>query len=93
MEDDKELLRRRVNLAHSAFSMLERNGLLSYDRKSGAVNSTFLGKIASFYYIKHASMAIYNTNLKSNCGLIELLRVFAMSIEFKYLVVREEEKS
>lgn len=38
-------------------------------------------------------MAIYNTNLKSNCGLIELLRVFAMSIEFKYLVVREEEKN
>jgi pre-mRNA-splicing helicase BRR2 len=50
--------------------MLERNGLLSYDRKSGAVTSTFLGKISSYYYIKHASMAIYNTNLKSNCGLI-----------------------
>ena len=92
-EDDRELLRRRVNLAHTAFSMLERNGLISYERKTGAVTSTFLGKISSFYYIKHASMAIYNTNLKSNCGLIELLRVFAMSIEFKYLVVREEEKN
>ncbi len=73
--------------------MLERNGLISYERKTGVVTSTFLGKISSFYYIKHASMAIYNTNLKSNCGLIELLRVFAMSIEFKYLVVREEEKN
>jgi pre-mRNA-splicing helicase BRR2 len=80
MEDDRELLRRRVNLGHTAFSILERNGLLSYDRKSGSVTSTFIGKISSFYYIKHASMAIYNTNLKSNCGLIELLRVFAMSI-------------
>ena len=34
-------------------------------------------------------MAIYNTNLKSTSGLMELLKVFAMSIEFKYLVVRE----
>lgn len=69
-----------MNLAHTAFTMLERSGLLSYDRKSGVVTSTFLGKIASFYYIKHASMSIYNANLKSSCGLIELLRVFAMSI-------------
>lgn len=53
----------------------------------------FLGKIASYYYIKNASMAIYNTNLKSSAGLIELFKIFAMSIEFKYLVVREEEKN
>jgi hypothetical protein len=38
-------------------------------------------------------MSIYNSNLKSNVGLIELLRIFAMSVEFKYLVVREEEKN
>ena len=38
-------------------------------------------------------MAIYNTNLKSNAGLIELFKIFAMSIEFKFLVVREEEKN
>ena len=77
-----------MNLAHTAFTALERNGLISYDRKSNTVSSTFLGKISSFYYIKHASMAIYNSNLKSNCGLIEILRIFSMSIEFKYLAVR-----
>jgi len=80
LEDDKELLRRRVNLAHSAFSILERNGLISYDRKSGAVVPNFLGKIASFYYIKYASMAIYNSNLKASSNLIELFKIFSMSI-------------
>ena len=80
-------------MAHSAFSMLERNGLVNYDRKNGVVSANFLGKIASYYYIKYASMAIYNSNLKSNSNLIELLRIFAMSIEFKYLAVREEEKN
>lgn len=38
-------------------------------------------------------MATYNTNLKSSSGLIELLKIFAMSVEFKYLTVREEEKN
>ena len=93
IEEDKELLKRRVNLAHTAFTMLERNGLINYDRRNGSVSPNFLGKIASYYYIKNASMSIYNTNLKSNAGLIELLRIFAMSIEFKFLVVREEEKN
>lgn len=80
-------------MAHSAFSILEKNGLVNYDRKSGGVTANFLGKIASFYYIKYASMAIYNSNLKANSGLIELFKVFSMSIEFKYLTVREEEKN
>ena len=66
---------------------------MNYDRKSGSVSSNFLGKIASYYYIKNSSMAIYNTNLKSNSGLVDLLKTFAMSIEFKYLAVREEEKN
>lgn len=70
VEEDKELLKRRVNLAHTAFSILERNGLVNYDRRSGGVSSTFLGKVASYYYIKYASMAIYNSNLKSSSGLI-----------------------
>ena len=38
-------------------------------------------------------MAIYNSNLKMNSGLIELFKIFSMSIEFKYLTVREEEKN
>lgn len=80
VEDDRELLKRRVNLAHTAFTILERNGLVNYDRRNGSVAPNFLGKIASYYYIKNASMAIYNTNLKSTVGLIELFKIFAMSI-------------
>jgi pre-mRNA-splicing helicase BRR2 len=38
-------------------------------------------------------MTVYNSNLKNNSGLIELFKIFAMSSEFKYLSVREEEKN
>lgn len=92
LEEDPELLKRRVHLVHSAATILERNGLINYDRRSGAFSGTFLGKISSYYYVKYASMAIYNTNLKPNTGLIELFKIFSMSLQFKYITVREEEK-
>lgn len=34
-------------------------------------------------------MSIYNTNLKPTTGLIELLKIFSMSSEFKFLSVRD----
>lgn len=89
VEEDPELLRRRVNLVHTAATYLERNGLINYDRRSGALSSTFLGKISSHFYVKYASMAIYNSNLKPNSGLIELFKIFSMSSEFKFLSVRD----
>ncbi len=42
--------------------------------------------------MKHHSLATYNEHLKQTMGDIELLRLFSMSDEFRFLVVREEEK-
>lgn len=79
-------------MVHSAATILDKNGLLKYDRKTGGLVSTQLGKIASHYYIKYPSIAIYNEHLKANMGMIELLRVFSLSSEFKFIPIREEEK-
>ena len=51
-----------------------------------------MGRIASYYYIKHTTLATYNDHLKPTMGDIELLRLFALSDEFKYIIVRDEEK-
>ena len=53
---------------------------------------TDLGRIASYYYCTHESMSTYNSLLKPTLTEIELLRVFSRSSEFKYIMVREEEK-
>jgi pre-mRNA-splicing helicase BRR2 len=63
--------------------------LIKYDRNLGIFSSTALGKIASHYYIKFASIAIYNEHLKPFFGIVDILKVFSLSIEFKYLSVRE----
>lgn len=89
---DPMLTKRRLDLIYSAACILEKHQLIRYDRKSGIFSSTALGKIASHYYVKFPSIAIYNEELKPYFGIIDLLRVFSMSVEFKYVPIREQER-
>lgn len=77
---------------HSAACVLDKNNLVKYDRKGGYFQVTDLGRIASYYYITHGTMATYNEHLKPTMGDIELCRLFSLSEEFKFVSVREEEK-
>ena len=90
--EDKYLNKWRANLIHTAASLLDKNNLIRYDKKSGNFQVTELGRIASHYYITNDSIATYNTLLKPTLSEIELFRVFSLSSEFKHIAVREEEK-
>jgi len=89
---DKRLKQRRYDLVHAAATILSKNSLINYDRKSGNFQVTDLGRIASHYYIAHHSMAVYNEHLKPTMGDIELLKVFSLSSEFKNVAVRPDER-
>ncbi|ORZ39296.1 pre-mRNA-splicing helicase-like protein BRR2 [Catenaria anguillulae PL171] len=92
VEADPTLLQRRVDMVHAALATLEKNFLVKYDRRTGKLASTELGRIAAHYYIAHASMAMYHQQLRPQSTLIDVFRVFSLSSEFKYIPVREEEK-
>eukprot|EP01018_Ginkgo_biloba_P013775 Gb_27895 [translate_table: standard] len=92
LERDETLEERRADLIHSAATILDKNNLVKYDRKGGYFQVTDLGRIASYYYITHGTIATYNEHLKPTMGDIELCRLFSLSEEFKYVMVREEEK-
>jgi len=92
LETDPHLLDRRLDLVHSAAIQLDRHNLVKYDKRSGSLQATELGRIASHYYVTHNTIATFNQHLKPTMGDIELLRLFALADEFKYMVVREEEK-
>ncbi|KAI8532460.1 hypothetical protein RHMOL_Rhmol11G0215900 [Rhododendron molle] len=83
---------RRADLIHSAATVLDKNNLVKYDRKSGYFQITDLGRIASYYYITHGTISIYNAHLKPTMGDIELCQLFSLSEEFKYVTVRQDEK-
>ncbi|WWD21866.1 hypothetical protein CI109_106354 [Kwoniella shandongensis] len=92
MDGDSTLVQKRADLIHSAAVLLEKGGLVRYDRTTGIFQSTDLGRIASHYYVAYSSMAVYNKHLKPNLTMIDLFRVFALSNEFKLIPVRQEEK-
>jgi len=91
-DTDKDLFKRRCDLIHSAARLLEKNGLIKYDINKGEFISNNIGKIASFYYIKHTSMGTYIQNINENMNELDILRLFSISEEFKLIPLREEEK-
>ncbi|PSR82178.1 Sec63 Brl domain-domain-containing protein [Coniella lustricola] len=91
-EDDEVLEQKRVDLVHSAAHVLRKANLIKYDEKTGKMQATELGRIASHYYITYGSMETYNNLIQPSITNIELFRVFALSAEFKYIPVRQEEK-
>ncbi|KAL5724254.1 RNA helicase [Ranunculus cassubicifolius] len=92
LKRDKSLEERRADLIHSAATVLDKNNLVKYDRKSGYFQVTDLGRIASYYYITHGTISTYNEHLKPTMSDIELCRLFSLSEEFKYVTVRQDEK-
>jgi pre-mRNA-splicing helicase BRR2 len=64
LEDDPSLERRRADLVHTAATQLDKAGLCRYDRRSGTLQATDLGRIASHYYISHGTVAAFNEHLK-----------------------------
>jgi pre-mRNA-splicing helicase BRR2 len=92
LEQDPLLQQHRGNLINSAAIVLEKHGLIKYDRRNGNFQATDLGKIASTYYVSNTTMSTYNRYLKPNAGEMELCNIFCLSEEFKNIVVREEDK-
>ncbi|KAL0373040.1 UNVERIFIED_CONTAM: DExH-box ATP-dependent RNA helicase DExH12 [Sesamum calycinum] len=64
LKRDETLEERRADLIHSAATILDKNNLVKYDRKSGYFQVTDLGRIASYYYITHGTISTYNEHLK-----------------------------
>ncbi|CAH2236758.1 jg14251 [Pararge aegeria aegeria] len=92
LKDDNLLELHRADLIHTAASLLDKAGLIKYERKSGHFQATELGRIASHFYCTYETMQSYNQLLKPTLAEIELFRVFSLSSEFKHIAVRDEEK-
>jgi pre-mRNA-splicing helicase BRR2 len=82
-----------TDLVHSAATQLDKLKLIKYDLARDILSPTALGRVASQYYLRSSSLATYDQHLKASMGAIDLLRVFSLSQEFKFLPVREEEKA
>ncbi|ODV89579.1 hypothetical protein CANCADRAFT_4197 [Tortispora caseinolytica NRRL Y-17796] len=91
-DDDTLLERYRLDLAHSAATILHKDGLLRYNSQSGNMQPTELGRIAANYYVTCDTMREFNRELSPVQSHIELIKVFSKAEEFKFIPVRPEEQ-
>lgn len=91
-DTDEHLANKRLSLIHAAALALDRGGMIRYDRRTGEMHATDIGRVASHYYVRHASMSVYNEHLRSTMDEIDLFRLFSLSHEFRHIPVRAEEK-
>ena len=81
-----------VNLVFTCVTELERYGMVNFNKKKGIFEKTYIGVICSYFYIKPTSMQIYNSKISEMENTIDIFNLFTLSEEFKYIIIREEEK-
>lgn len=63
-ESDPQLSERRADLVHTAATLLDKHNLIKYDRKTGNLQATDLGRIASAFYVTYTTLATFNDHLR-----------------------------
>ncbi|KAH7648278.1 U5snrp Brr2 SFII RNA helicase sec63 and the second part of the RNA [Cryptosporidium bovis] len=81
-----------LKLIETSIDRLEKCEMIQYDGRDGVIESLFLGKISSHFYLTPETVCDLNKQLLPNLSEIQLFRLFSTCKEFKYLVVRNEEK-
>lgn len=88
---DPRLDTHRRKLITNAARDLEKAKMVRFDERSGNLYVTELGRVASHFYIKQASIETYNAMLKPHMTEEDVLSIIAQSSEFENLAVRDDE--
>ncbi|GJD07113.1 Putative U5 small nuclear ribonucleoprotein 200 kDa helicase [Galdieria sulphuraria] len=92
VKQDPTLKQRRLQLVHSAAVTLDNAGLIRYEKRSGSIQPTDLGRVAARYYVTYHTATIYSENISLNLTEVDICRLITLSSEFCFMRVREEEK-
>ncbi|OBZ76331.1 putative helicase mug81 [Grifola frondosa] len=89
--EDPHLGSKRNQLVTNTASRLAEARMITFDRLSGSLAITDLGRIAAKYYIRHASIEIFNKEFRPKMTEADVLAMLSMSTEFDQIQVRENE--
>lgn len=90
--NDPKLTSHKYNLAYTAACLLDDRGLIIFDRHTGAIESTELGRIASHYNCSSRTIKLFHDSIHEHTSDIELFRTFSLADEFKDIFVRRGEE-
>lgn len=92
-EEDPMLTKRSMELVQEAAKLLDNHRMIRYDVRSGNLAVTELGRVASHFYIRADSVAIFNNMLAAleDPGIPDLMDLICNATEFENVKVRPEE--
>ncbi|KAL0868583.1 hypothetical protein ABMA27_008049 [Loxostege sticticalis] len=79
------------NLVQTSLDALANANCVEIEEDQRTVHSTWMGRIASYYYLSHKTMAHFAANLQGHLNIDALLRVLADAEEYATLPVRHNE--
>ena len=95
---DPELKMVRYEMINTSFTDLAIAGMVRYNPETGSVESTDLGRLASYYYITYESISIFNEKMRrpddtwiDSLDMGTAMNIAASAKEFSQLKVRQEE--
>lgn len=89
--EDPTLEHKRRALIICAAQNLDKAQMIRYNARTGDLHATDLGRTASHFYIKYATVEIFNENLQPVMSEPEIFYMMSMAQEFQQLKVRDEE--
>ncbi|RKO90899.1 P-loop containing nucleoside triphosphate hydrolase protein, partial [Blyttiomyces helicus] len=91
IEDDPMLGKRRRDLIVAAAKKLHKAQMIVFNEETGFLTPKDLGRTSSNFYIRHASVEIFNEMMRPRMTEADVLSMLSMSTEFENVKVREEE--
>jgi len=88
---DPGLLQHRRKLVREAARTLDGAKMVRFDERSGQLYQTEAGRIASHFYIKQASMEIFDEHLRRHMSMPEVFHMVSHASEFENISPREDE--
>lgn len=79
--EDPYLGTKRTQLVTEAAMRLADARMIAFDRRTGSFVITDLGRIAAKYYIRHASIEIFNKEFRPRMSEADVLAMLSMSTE------------
>lgn len=89
--NDPTLEQKRRELITCAAQSLDKAQMIRFNARTGDLNVTDLGRTASHFYIKYATVEIFNEHLQAIMTEPQILTMMSMAQEFQQLKVRDEE--
>lgn len=88
--NDPELASKRTQLVVEAASLLANTRMIAFDRQTREFTITDLGRIAAKYYIRYASIEIFNKVFRPRMSEADVLAMLCMSKEVCYVYSTKE---